>query len=110
MYFCTGFADALGEGMTAVISKMEIRLSDMKAEEEKKKIFMDDVEKRSVGNYFMIRMAMRALGTVIGGFLAKSTSIKYVYAIFCIFPLFMVIWSSVYFKEIEVSDFNLILT
>ena len=70
IYYCVGFVDALGEGMTAVITKMEIRLSDLKSEEEKKKIFMDDIEKRSVGNYFQCRMALRCIGTFFGGFFA----------------------------------------
>lgn len=34
IYFCTGFIDALGEGMTSTVTKMEIRLCDLKSEEE----------------------------------------------------------------------------
>lgn len=103
IYYCVGFVDALGEGMTAVITKMEIRLSDLKSQEEKETIYMDDIEKRSVGNYFVSRMALRALGTFLGGMIAKQFSIKIVYAIFAIFPLGVILWTVFFFNEITVN-------
>ena len=64
---------------------------------------MDDLEKRSVGNYFVFRMAMRALGTLLGGLLTKKISISGVYAIYSIFPVAVIIWSVFFFREIKVS-------
>lgn len=103
IYFCTGFADALGEGMTAVITKMEIRLGDLKTKEEKAKMYIDDIERYSVGTYFVSRMTTRAIGTVIGGLLAEHVSISTIYIIFAVFPILVIIWSSLMFREVEVS-------
>lgn len=103
IYFCTGFVDALGEGMTSVITKMEIRLSDLKSAEEKAAIYMEDIERRSVGNYFILRLAMRALGLLLGSLMAEHVSITTVYAIFAIFPVGVIIWSLMFFREIKVN-------
>jgi hypothetical protein len=110
IYFCVGFVDSLGEGMTAVITKMDIRLSDLKSEEEKATIFMDDIEKRSVGNYFVSRMALRAVGTFLGGLLAKKVTIEVVYTIYAIFPLGVILWTLFCFREMKVSFSLPILT
>ena len=112
LYFCTGFADALAQGMTAIITKMEIRLCDLKPLEDKQKKFFGDIEKQSIGNYIIFRMAVRAVTMFLGGFLStseKPVNIKIVYAILLIFPLMLIIWATFVFKEIPVGAFVLLL-
>lgn len=65
---------------------------------------MDDIEKRSVGNFIVCRMVMRAVGMFMGGFLTNRVSIEEVYAIYCIFPLGVLVWTLMFFQEMKVSS------
>lgn len=103
LYFCTGFADALGQGMTAIITKMEIRLCDIKPIEEKEGRFVGDKEKQSIGNYVIFRMAVRAVTMFVGGFLGKA-NIWIVYTISLFFPVALIVWVVFVFKEIPVRQ------
>jgi hypothetical protein len=103
IYLCTGFADALGEGMTAVITKMEIRLGDLKTKEEKASMYIDDIERSSVGMYFFTRMVLRAVGTFLGGMLAEKVNINVTYVIFSLFPVLVIVWAYFIFEEVTVK-------
>lgn len=67
--------------MTATITKMEIRLSDLRPKEQVSDTFVGDIEKRSIANYILFRFAVRTLTGLAGGFLATSIRIEYVYLI-----------------------------
>jgi hypothetical protein len=88
--------------MTAIITKMEIRLCDIKPIEEKEGKFVGDKEKQSIANYLISRMAARAVTMFVGGFLV-SVNIRVVYAISLGFPLILIAWVLFVFKEIPVS-------
>ena len=67
--------------MTATITKMEIRLSDLRPKEQVSDTFVGDIEKRSMANYILFRFAVRTLTGLAGAFLATSIRIEYVYLI-----------------------------
>ena len=109
VYFCVGFVDTMAEGMTALITKMEIQ----KVELEKKLGIMQDKReldsdrnKKAIGNYMMFKMFVKAIGMFTGGILADKVRIGVVYGILGLFPLILLLWTLIFFDEDKVHSWD----
>jgi hypothetical protein len=106
VYFCVGFVDTMAEGMTALITKMEAELTDLKKEAgmlENTGENESDKNKKAIGNYLMFKMFVKTLGIFTGGILANKVRIGVIYAILGVFPVILLLWTLFLFKEDKVS-------
>lgn len=94
VYFCVGFVDTMAEGMTALITKMEL---EKIALEKKIGVMQDKAEldsdrnKKAIGNYMMFKMFVKAIGMFTGGILADKVRIGVIYGILGLFPIVLLL-------------------
>jgi ammonia channel protein AmtB len=101
IYFSVGFVDTLGEGMTAMITKMDQRIQELTPPDARKE---KEAESKAIGFFFMFRLFVRTLSIFAGGALSsKGYSIKLVYFILFFCPLTMFLYTLFIFKEARVS-------
>lgn len=103
IYFAVGFVDTQAEGLTAVITKMETRLAELKKEiglanEE------DVNSNENIGNFLMLRNLFRFTAIFLGGFLVdQKVSIKIIYIILGLSPASLLIFTLFFFTELKVK-------
>ena len=102
VWTCFGFVDTLGEGMTAMITKMDLKLRtlDKDAEEE----FTEADEKKAFGNYYIFRFLVRSAALFTGGVVAQKINIKYLYIVLIASSVLMILVTLVVFNEGKVSQ------
>jgi len=108
VYFSVGFVDTMAEGMTALITKMEIQKTDLEKKlgiMQDKKELDSDRNKKAIGNYMMFKMFVKAIGMFTGGILADKVRIGVIYGILGVFPLILLTWTLLMFEEDKVSVF-----
>lgn len=101
IYFSVGFVDTLGEGMTAMITKMDQRIEELTPPEDRKE---KESESKAIGFFFMFRLFIRTLSMFAGGILSsRGYSIKVIYIVLFFAPVGMFFYTLVIFKEARVS-------
>lgn len=97
IYFAVAFVDTMGEGMTAVITKMENRIAELtppELQEEKKS------EGKAIGFFFMFRLIIQSVSIFLGGSLSSNGySIRLIYIILLVAPSSILIYTIFVFKE-----------
>lgn len=102
IFFTVGFIDTQAEGLTAVITKMEARLSELKKEIG----IQEEVNSNeNIGNFLMLRSFVRYTGIFAGGVLSEQLSIGTIYIILGVFPIFLIVYTIFFFHEIKVKFF-----
>ena len=97
IYFSVAFVDTLGEGMTAMITKMEARIEELTPVEIRKEA---QSESKAIGFFFMFRLFIQTCGIFIGGALSSNGySIKLIYVILFFSPVTMFLYTLFVFKE-----------
>lgn len=94
VYFCVGFVDTMAEGMTALITKMElekIALEKKIGVMQEKAELDSDRNKKAIGNYMMFKMFVKAIGMFTGGILADKVRIGVIYGILGLFPIVLLL-------------------
>lgn len=100
IYFAVGFIDTLGEGMTAMITKMEERIEELTPPDERKEA---EAESKAIGFFFMFRLFIRTLSMFAGGSMSsRGFSIKVIYIILFFAPLCLFLYTLFIFKEARV--------
>ena len=96
-----GFVDAFGEGMTAMITKMNLRIRTLDVNSAEK--FTEEDEKKAFANYYIFRFLVRNVLQFGGGFYAETLSL----GTFCIglgmVSVFMIMIAIFYYEEEKVS-------
>lgn len=101
IYFSVGFVDTLGEGMTAMITKMDQRIEELTPPEDRKE---KESESKAIGFFFMFRLFIRTLSMFAGGILSsRGYSIKIIYIVLFFAPVGMFFYTLLIFKEARVS-------
>ena len=101
IYFSVGFVDTQAEGLTAVITKMEARITELKRVAGREQEDINSNE--NIGIFFMLRCMVRYCGIFAGGLLVDwGVSINIVYLILGIFPILLIIYTIFFFEEIKV--------
>jgi hypothetical protein len=103
IYFSVGFIDTLGEGMTAMITKMDQRIEELTPPEDRKE---KEAESKAIGFFFMFRLFIRTLSMFAGGSLSsRGVGIRVIYVILFFSPLGMFLYTLLIFKEARVSPY-----
>jgi hypothetical protein len=101
IYFTVGFVDTLGEGMTAMITKMDQRIEELTPPENRKE---KESESKAIGFFFMFRLFIRTLSMFAGGVMSsRGINIRVIYVILFFSPLSMFLYTLFVFKEARVS-------
>ena len=102
IYFSVGFIDTLGEGMTAMITKMDQRIEELTPPEDRKE---KESESKAIGFFFMFRLFIRTLSMFLGSSLSsRGVGIRVIYFILFFAPLSMFLYTLLIFKEARVSS------
>lgn len=100
---CVAFIDALAEGISAVNTKMTVKIQKLKETERREtgNVLEDDGdnEMKSFGNFNLIRGMFRAIMGLAGGVMAERVSVQVSYAILAFYPIIMVIYTLFVFRE-----------
>ena len=97
-----GFIDSLGQGMTAMITKMELRLQALDKESVKK--FEEGDDKKAFGNYYIFRFLVRSGTNYIGGLVASRLNIKYLFIVLIVASVLMIFVTLFIFREERVKN------
>ena len=101
IYFSVGFVDTQAEGLTAVITKMESRMLDLKKLAGREEEVLNSNE--NIGVYLMLRNLVRYTGIFAGGILIDyKVSIGTIYIILAIFPILLICYTLFLFEEVKV--------
>ena len=100
LWTCYGFVDSLGEGMTAMITKMELKIRTLDRENDKE--FSEEDEKKAFGNFYMFRFFVRTATSFNGGLLPETLNIRYLYGVLMIAAVLMILVTLVVFREEKV--------
>jgi hypothetical protein len=101
IYFSVGFVDTLGEGMTAMITKMDARIQELTPPTDRKE---KEAESKAIGFFFMFRLFIRTMSIFAGGALSSNgVNIRVIYVILFFCPCMMFLYTLFIFKEARVS-------
>lgn len=102
IYFSVGFVDTLGEGMTAIITKMQERVKALKGKEAEE----NRDEGKAIGFFFVFRTLIRTIAIWGGGILSSNkVPIGVIYLVMAAFPILLFFYTIIIFKEKRVSLF-----
>ena len=94
---CVAFIDALAEGISAINTKMTVKINTLKAAERRETGNVlgeeDDNEMKSFGNFNLIRGMFRAIMGLAGGVTADIMTIQASYAVLAFYPIVMVAYT-----------------
>lgn len=107
IYFTTGFIDTLGEGMTAIITKMNERVKALKGEDDEE----SNDEGKAIGFFFVFRTLIRTIAIWGGGIMSsEKVSVGWIYLFMAIFPALLFLYTLFIFREdkVRVSQITLL--
>ena len=100
IYFAVGFIDTQAEGLTAVVTKMEGRIEDLKAQGGRAK---EVDSNQNIGNFLMFRNLIRYIAIFLGGAMSDSVAIETIYLILGVPPIILMVYTLFFFTELKVS-------
>lgn len=102
VYLTVGYVDTLGEGMTAIITKMNERVKALRGKEETE----NKEEGKAIGFFFVFRTLIRTVAIWGGGIMSSNkVPIGYIYLVMAIFPVLLFFYTIIIFREKRVTDF-----
>ena len=107
------FIDSLAQGLTVVTTKIDLKIQKLRKRRATLtgKDFEDDNNSmKSFGLFNMIRGLLRCVTALLGGVFAKRIPVALSYALMCVYPVFMIIFTLFFFKETPVRPPRLNLT
>lgn len=103
VYLTVGFIDTLGEGMTAIITKLTERVKALEGKEEED----NKDEGKAIGFFFVFRTLIRTVAIWGGGIMSSNkVPIGVIYLIMAVFPVLLFMYTIVIFKEKRVKQKN----
>lgn len=103
---CVAFIDSLAQGLTVVTTKIDIKIGKLRQRRATMQgvDFMDENNSmKNYGLFNMLRGLLRCVTALIGGVFAKSFSVGISYTFLCVYPIFMIVFTLIFFKETSVS-------
>ena len=96
-----GFVDAFGEGMTASITKMNLKIRTLDVSSREK--FTEEDEKKAYANYYIFRFLVRNVCQFGSGFYAETLSLGFFVIGLGMVSVFMIIIAIFYYEEDRVK-------
>jgi hypothetical protein len=100
MNWGVAYVDTLAEGISAMITKYNEKIEVLEAMDGKEE--EGDSSMTAFGNYNAIRFMFRAIMGLVGGFMAGKVTINVSAAIMGIYPVVMLLFTLLIFKEEKV--------
>lgn len=104
---CVAFIDAMAEGITAINTKLGAKIAKLQEAERRATGAVEDMEEenemKSFGLFNIIRGILRAIMSLIGGVMAKKSSVHTSYGVLGAYPIVMIVYTLFIFKEERVS-------
>jgi MFS family permease len=101
------FIDAMAEGITAINTKLGAKIAKLQEAERRATGAIEgheeENEMKSFGMFNIIRGILRAVTALIGGITAQKLSVNISYLILGIYPIIMILYTFLIFKEERVS-------
>lgn len=111
MNAAVAFVDTLAEGLSAIITKMESRMTILKNFDKEEGVEdEEDNDMKAFGLYNSIRTFFRTIMGFVGGILSSRIPVRLSFAIIGAYPVALLFFTFIVFKEERVSQITPRLT